>query len=133
MQIVVAHLALSNRVRKQQIAYIARLVRQQPYVVIMGDFNCTYDEVVSAFAELGVNLHQPEQSKQPTYPSWRPVRQYDHILVSPEVRIESYTTLDNSLSDHLPVALEISLPEHISDTTIISDKSHPVEMDNRSH
>ena len=133
LQIVVAHLALSNRVRRQQITYIADLIRKQPYVILMGDFNCSYEAIVSAFANHGVSLHQPDQSDNPTYPSWRPVRQYDHILVSPEVRIENYKTLPNSLSDHLPVALEISLPRHMSDTTILTEQSHPVEMDNRSH
>ena len=133
LQLIVAHLALSNRVRKQQLAYIARLIRKEPYVVFMGDFNCTDEEVVKVLADLGVDLHLPDEDKSPTYPSWRPVRHYDHILVSPEVRIERYDTLQNSLSDHLPVALEISLPEPISETAILRDKSHPVEMDQRNH
>jgi len=133
LQIIVAHLALSSRVRRQQLSYIADLIRNQPYVILMGDFNCTYDEVLSAFASLGVELHQPRQSKSATYPSWKPVRHYDHILVSPEVCIESYATLPNTLSDHLPVALEISLPEQISHTTVITHKAHPVKMHKRNH
>jgi len=44
-----------------------------------------------------------------TFPSWRPVRALDHMLVTPTVEVVDATVLDDALSDHLPVAAEIRL------------------------
>ena len=113
LQLFVVHLALSYRVRKQQIAYLANQMKDQQYVILMGDFNCPYDEAVARFATHGITLHQPFHNNSPTYPSWKPVKQCDHILLSPGMVIKNYRILDESISDHLPVELEVLLPESI--------------------
>lgn len=113
LQLFVAHLALSRRVRKEQIAYLAEQINDHRYVILMGDFNSAYNEVVELFALHGVTLHQPFHNDSPTYPSWKPVRQYDHILLSPGMVIKNYNIIKNSISDHLPVELEVLLPESI--------------------
>ena len=128
LQIIVAHLALSHRVRKQQIAYLAELVKSYKYVVLMGDFNCSYQKVVDNFSEYGADLHQPHNDNTPTYPSWRPVRQYDHILVSRDVKIKHYRTIPNPISDHLPVELELSLPQTIITNTLGESRYHPTSL-----
>jgi hypothetical protein len=46
-----------------------------------------------------------------TFPSWRPDRQLDHILVSPSIMVERVEVLDHIYSDHLPIAMEVRLPE----------------------
>ena len=74
VQIFVAHLALSYRVRKEQIAYLAQQINDHRHVILMGDFNTSYDELVEQFARHGVILHQPFHNNSPTYPSWKPVR-----------------------------------------------------------
>ncbi len=38
--VVVAHLALGEKVRNTQLSYLARLLAEYKYVVMMGDFNC---------------------------------------------------------------------------------------------
>ena len=128
IQLFVAHLALSHRVRREQIAYLADQVRDQRYVIIMGDFNSSYEEVVNMFSQQGINLHQPFHNNSPTYPSWRPVRQYDHILLSPGMVIKQYRIIPSPISDHLPVELEVLLPEFImTDRKMIND-NHPVAL-----
>lgn len=126
--ILVAHLALSQRVRKQQIAYLAEVGRAHQHLILMGDFNCDYHEVVSLFQAQGVELHQPEDQSTPTYPSWRPVRQYDHILVSPTIDVTSYRILPNPISDHLPVQLEVLVPQSILVNTSGFNSYHPVSI-----
>ena len=128
IQIFVAHLALSYRVRREQIAYLANQIHDQRYVILMGDFNCSYEEVVDMFAQQGVVLHQPFHNNSPTYPSWRPRRQYDHILVSPGLVIKQYGILANSVSDHLPVELEVLIPESIMTDMEAIKTFHPVAI-----
>jgi len=45
-----------------------------------------------------------------TFPSWRPQRCLDHILLSPTLTLERVEVLAQPISDHLPVAVEIRLP-----------------------
>ena len=45
-----------------------------------------------------------------TFPSWRPQRCLDHILLSPTLTLERVQVLAQPISDHLPVAVEIRLP-----------------------
>ena len=129
LQLFVAHLALSHRVRREQIAYLADQIRDQRYAIFMGDFNSPYEEVVEMFAKYNINLHQPFHDNSPTYPSWRPVRQYDHILISPGMVIKKYQTISNSISDHLPVDLELLLPETIMSEQVPQNSVHPVAIE----
>lgn len=103
------HLALSRRGRDRQLGFVAELLEQEPHVVIMGDLNCTPAEL--AESPLGRRDWRWLDEARPTYPSWRPQRQLDHILVSPSLGISSAAVLDVQLSDHRPLALEITLPE----------------------
>jgi len=130
LRVIVAHLSLSYRARKQQVKYLAEKIRGYPYVVIMGDLNCSTDELLDQFAQQDVILKTADQGGNATFPSWQPTHQYDHILVSPMINIISETVLADPISDHLPVALEISLPAYIlsSDTDI--NHYHPVRISN---
>jgi endonuclease/exonuclease/phosphatase family metal-dependent hydrolase len=48
-----------------------------------------------------------------TFPSWRPQRNIDHILVTPTLQVDNARVLNYSLSDHLPIEMEITLPEPV--------------------
>jgi endonuclease/exonuclease/phosphatase family metal-dependent hydrolase len=41
------------------------------------------------------------------------MRNLDHILVSPDLEILSAQVLDYPMSDHLPVSMEIRLPQGV--------------------
>ena len=107
--VVVVHLSLGPQARARQLNFIADLIWASPHVVLMGDFNCALDS-----PELGQLLRRtgltPAHDSPPTFPSWRPRRAIDHILVSEKMEIENLYTLPHIVSDHLPLAAEIRLP-----------------------
>jgi endonuclease/exonuclease/phosphatase family metal-dependent hydrolase len=57
---------------------------------------------------------QEPSCEQPTFPSWRPERRFDHILITDSLRLRESRVLDYPLSDHLPIAVEIELPGSLS-------------------
>lgn len=105
-----AHLALTRRTRRTQLAFIAELLGDHPDAVLMGDFNTPHDspEMQEFFRRSG--LLEPEAVFH-TYPSWRPQRNIDHVLVTPTLKVISAQALPHRLSDHLPLSVEVSLPE----------------------
>jgi len=107
--LVVTHLALGPRTRRQQLAYISSLIRDYRHVILMGDTNCGIDELMAADALGDTRLRAPALTLN-TYPSWQPRRDLDHILVTPTLKIEHACVIEEPLSDHLPVALEVTLP-----------------------
>ena len=53
---------------------------------------------------------EPPHESPATFPSWRPTRAIDHILVSGSIEVERRWALSHPVSDHLPVAATIRLP-----------------------
>jgi endonuclease/exonuclease/phosphatase family metal-dependent hydrolase len=111
--LVVLHLALGRRARRQQLRYVAHLIDRHPHVVVMGDLNTGPDsrEVTEFCERAGLVLPRRDL---PTFPSWQPQRAIDHILVSPELEVLSTEVLDTTLSDHRPVAMTLQLPAGVS-------------------
>lgn len=110
--ILIVHLALSRRGRMSQLDFIGDLVNDYRHVVLMGDMNCR-----SQSEEMELLLNKTLMSEPlhglNTFPSWRPKRNIDHILVTPTVEVERAEVLDYPLSDHLPVSMEVVLPESV--------------------
>jgi len=107
--IVIAHLALGRRARVRQIEQIVRLVRDYQHVIVMGDLNCTaHSHEFAVLLHLG-GLREALPATN-TYPSWRPIRHIDHVLVSSAIRVVDADVLNHCYSDHLPIALELELP-----------------------
>jgi endonuclease/exonuclease/phosphatase family metal-dependent hydrolase len=101
------HLSLGRDDQAQQLEAIGQhLPRKNPFLVV-GDFNCTNSSThLAAFAE--ANSAQIANHPQiPTFPSWRPQRDLDHIVYSDLVSLEHRRSLALQLSDHLPVSAEI--------------------------
>ncbi len=111
--VVVVHLALGRRARLQQLHYIARLIADHPHVVVMGDLNAGPDsrEVREFCQHAGLIL---PRSGLLTFPSWRPQRAIDHILVSPHMDVADIRVLPATESDHRPLAMTLNLPDSIS-------------------
>jgi len=106
--VVMMHLALGARTRTLQLAYIRELIGNYKHQVLMGDMNTHATDLLqnSPLRDLGLLAPQVEA----TFPSWRPQRCLDHILLSPTLTLESVQVLAQPISDHLPVAVEIRLP-----------------------
>ncbi|MEO6696733.1 MAG: endonuclease/exonuclease/phosphatase family protein [Gammaproteobacteria bacterium] len=107
------HLALGKRARLLQLEYISGLVNEHEHVVLMGDLNCQLHSREMDILFKRTHLREPEY-KIKTFPSWRPQRNLDHILVTPSLEISNPRVLPSSLSDHLPISVEVSLPEVMS-------------------
>jgi endonuclease/exonuclease/phosphatase family metal-dependent hydrolase len=106
--VVMMHLALGARARSLQLAYIRELIGGYKHQVLMGDMNTHASDLLqnSPLRDLGLLAPQLEA----TFPSWRPQRCLDHILLSPTLTLEKVEVLAQPISDHLPVAVEIRLP-----------------------
>lgn len=109
----VLHLSLGRKARYQQIEFLAQVVDEHPYVILLGDFNCRTDSAEFKVLLRETQLHSPEQELH-TYPSWLPKRGLDHILVSPNLQLQSAEVIDFKYSDHLPIAVEIRLPDALA-------------------
>ncbi|MBO3276105.1 endonuclease/exonuclease/phosphatase family protein [Pseudomonas schmalbachii] len=109
LAVVMMHLALGPRTRTRQLAYIRELLQGYRHHVLMGDMNTHANDLLesSPLRDLGLIAPQIEA----TFPSWRPQRCLDHILLSPELALERVSVLPQPISDHLPVAVEIRLPD----------------------
>ena len=114
--VVVIHLSLSRRARHLQLSYLREQLADCNHIILMGDLNCTFGQLQHETPRAGLSL-QPVGNDLYTYPSWRPRRSLDHILVSPSVVVEESETLLFSLSDHLPLATRVTLPDTVSLTT----------------
>jgi endonuclease/exonuclease/phosphatase family metal-dependent hydrolase len=110
LHVLILHMALGRRGRLRQIEFLAELVRDCRHVILMGDLNCPSDSREMAVLLESAGLCEPEPGLL-TFPSWRPDRQLDHILVSPSIAVERVEVLDHIYSDHLPIAMEVRLPE----------------------
>ncbi|WP_230390674.1 endonuclease/exonuclease/phosphatase family protein [Reinekea sp. G2M2-21] len=106
--IVIAHLALSRQAQNQQLAYIKDLIERYQHVVIMGDLNT--DSMRILYDSPLQNSGLKSSHSGATYPSWRPMKGFDQILLSQHINIRKVAVLDFALSDHLPVAIEIESP-----------------------
>ena len=108
--VVIAHLALTRSARRTQCRYLAELIGDRPYAVLMGDLNCTAGDPELRLLFQRTRLQPPPLSLE-TYPSWRPRRAIDHILVTDGLGALSYEVPPLRVSDHLPVALTVALPD----------------------
>lgn len=107
--LMVVHLSLGKYAQSLQLDYIAERVRHFQYAIIMGDMNCSMNKLTrhAALKDISVVAHHPTM---PTFPSWQPMRHIDHILVSRNISIERVEVLPYCYSDHLPIAVDITLP-----------------------
>lgn len=110
LTIAVAHLSLGATSRRAQLAFIAELLSDHSHAVLMGDFNCMPGQPEMDVLYRHTRL-QPPACNVPTFPSWRPERAIDHILVSEGLSYSGARALAAAQSDHLALALELEVPE----------------------
>lgn len=104
------HLALSFKVRQQQILHLYNMIKQtdRPYIVA-GDFNAFTGEDEIQLLMSASGLQNADKDMQPSYPSRKPKRHLDFILHSPEVQITKFEMPRVELSDHLPVVIDFEI------------------------
>lgn len=109
LTVVIVHLALGRATRHRQLDHVAELIEGAGHAVVMGDFNAQHasPEMKRFFDR--THLVEPVERLN-TWPSWKPLHNFDHILTTPELAMSPPRVLVDTPSDHLPVALEIKLP-----------------------
>jgi endonuclease/exonuclease/phosphatase family metal-dependent hydrolase len=112
--VVIAHLSLGPVARRAQFEFLAELIGGRPNVVLMGDLNCSAHSAELKLLYRHTALTPPAESPPATFPSWRPRRAIDHILATPGIQIERLWTLPHPVSDHLPLAARVRLPDALS-------------------
>jgi len=110
--VCIMHLALGKRARTLQLGYISELVKEYSQLVVMGDFNCGSDSSEIRNLVDRTHLKLPLEDLK-TFPSWRPNRKFDHILISESLKLQKTQVLEHTHSDHLPICVEIELPEGV--------------------
>lgn len=113
LYVCVVHLALSRRARLKQVSFISELIGHLPYVVMMGDLNCEPDTPELQLLLRATHLSDPV-CRLETFPSWKPRKMLDHILVTPSLSVRRLRVIDFACSDHLPVAMEVCLPDALA-------------------
>jgi endonuclease/exonuclease/phosphatase family metal-dependent hydrolase len=109
LAVCIVHLALGWRARRRQLGYLVELVEREPYLVMMGDFNCGCSSRSLRSLVAGHELRGLDCELK-TFPSWRPRRNLDHILLSRPLQVLEAKVVDYALSDHLPLSMVIGLP-----------------------
>jgi endonuclease/exonuclease/phosphatase family metal-dependent hydrolase len=110
LTIAVAHLSLGAQSRRAQLAFIAELLHDHPHAVLMGDFNCTADRPEMDLLYSQTRL-QPPACAVHTFPSWRPQRAIDHILVTDALQSADLCAFPAAFSDHLALSITLEVPE----------------------
>lgn len=112
LDVVSVHLDfLVPSVRRKQIRHMVEVLRDRGRpLVVLGDLNCCWDREPRSMnlltQTLGLRAHAPS-CKVPTFPSYRPRRRLDWILVSPELEYGGYHTVPTPVSDHLGVLADL--------------------------
>jgi endonuclease/exonuclease/phosphatase family metal-dependent hydrolase len=109
LTIAVAHLSLGAGSRRSQLAFIGELLQDHPHSVLMGDFNCTVDQPEMALLFQRTRL-QPPACAVHTFPSWRPQRAIDHVLLSEGLHCAGMRAVPAAWSDHLALSVELDVP-----------------------
>ncbi len=109
LHVLAVHLSLGERSRQRQLRYLSRLAAHCKDIILLGDMNCPAWplERNSGLIHAGLRVADTEGH---SYPSWRPRRNLDHVLVSSSLKVRRAQVLDHPMSDHLPVAVELELP-----------------------
>ena len=109
LTIAVAHLSLGAGSRLSQLSFIAELLQDHPHAVLMGDFNCPADRPEMEVLYQRTRL-QPPGHAVATFPSWRPQRAIDHILVTRDLSCANVRAVPAAQSDHLALSVELDVP-----------------------
>ena len=111
--LLILHLALGKRARQRQLELVSELAHGYRHIIVMGDLNCRSDSDEFNWLLENAELSEPIRELH-TFPSWRPQRSIDHILVSSTLNVEKIHVLNYTFSDHLPIMMEVQLPETIN-------------------
>ena len=107
--VFLVHLGLRARTRARQIAFLREFLPKGRPVVLTGDFNTFGGEPELDELKSALGLRNANPTGAATYPAWKPLKQLDYILVSPQIRVDRFEVVPVLYSDHLPLVADLSL------------------------
>jgi len=113
--LVLMHLSLSKSAQQRQLGYIREQIGDYRHVVLMGDMNAHAEQLLTQTPLKETDL-VPLPDTAHSFPSWRPEKALDHILVSPSLEIRHSEVVSYPMSDHLPIAMDVALPKGYLET-----------------
>ncbi len=124
LTVAVVHLALGQLARRAQLKYLREQLAPARHLVVMGDFNCEASSRKLSLFQAALGLSAPTCGLA-SYPSWKPQRSLDHILLSKTLLAHDAQVVDVGFSDHLPVALTVTLPQGMSLVRAVPGRQQP--------
>ena len=108
LRIVCLHLSLGRADQALQLAAVSQALEGARAWAALGDFNGgARSAPLSDFCEAtGAHLQTPAP---PTFPAWRPSRDFDHIVIGGALSVTHYQCEAATFSDHLPVSAVIAV------------------------
>ena len=113
--LVQMHLSLSKAAQQRQLGYVRDLIADYRHVVLMGDMNAHAEQLLTQTPLKETGLI-PLPGTAHSFPSWRPEKALDHIMVSPSLEIRRAEVISYPVSDHLPIAMDVALPKGYLET-----------------
>lgn len=107
LTVAVAHLALGRRDRLSQVDYLGEILGDSEHAVLMGDMNCPASSPEIELLNRRCGLIPAGADESRTFPSWRPLRGIDHVLVCPQIPVERCEVLNHTYSDHRPISVTL--------------------------
>lgn len=113
--LVIMHLSLSKAAQNSQLRFIRDLIDGYQHVILMGDMNTHAESILHESPMKSAGL-VPLPGVSHTFPSWSPEKALDHILISRSLEIKKAGVVSFPVSDHLPIALDVKLPDSYLNT-----------------
>lgn len=111
LTIFLVHLSLTFRTRHGQLSELYTLVKDSKKpCIVAGDFNALWGEREINLFLAATGLVNPNLERHPSFPSWAPRRHLDFVLHSPSITCSSFHMPQVTLSDHLPLICDFTLP-----------------------
>lgn len=108
LTILAAHLSLGGEDRRRQLSYIAGMAGAGERIVMLGDLN-SGNEFLRHHPDLRERGLHPVSDAPKTYPSWKPRRALDQVLLGPGLNARRVSALPIHLSDHMPLAVDVEV------------------------
>lgn len=103
------HLSLGLADQNLQTKFISENIPEDGTLIIAGDMNCgsTSTPMTSLCESRKLNILTEPHDK--SYPSWKPRKDFDHILADAKLGPAKATVVETLLSDHRPVQTTLTL------------------------
>ncbi len=95
------------------VALVARMRRDEPFVIAGGDFNSTPESAVQGAVRAGeLRDSWTECAEGPgyTYPEKTPLKRIDYLFLTGTIRCSSARVVETLVSDHRPLLVTLTLP-----------------------